>query len=497
MNFLQKINAVWQKVEPVQRVMLVAIFLTFIAAAGLLTYWVRRPDMRLLYMDLDPEEASRITEKINERGIAYELRGGGASIYVPREEVYQLRLDMAKEGLLAGSRSGYKIFDDQKVTISPFAETVNHKRALQDELVQSIQMIEGVVHARVHIVAPEQSIFASGQENTTASVVLRLRPGYQLSVFNIAAITHLVAGSVEGLKSESVTVVDSLGRLLSRESDQMMNNGAGTVQDYRERVEQNLSEKIEDMLTTVLGPGRATVKVSTVIDMNSTNIVTETYDKGVPLKEETKSESETGASSIPGEGEPAIPGSTKEGETTITEMAVGKTVRQEVVLPGKIVSLKVAAFVDLSNPAADPNDPSTANLMEVTQVEEIIQNALGLEDSSAIKVVNTRFNRPVEADVDEEEVKELNFVAIAGQASLGIMAVCALLVLKMFSGARKKAMVASAPASLPGGETAAGLLSAGRGQEEALVLRKQIAGALRSNPEHVKQLFTSWLEEKG
>ncbi|MHC4423992.1 MAG: flagellar basal-body MS-ring/collar protein FliF [Planctomycetota bacterium] len=261
MSFFQRIKAIWQNVSLVQQALLIAIVLTFIIVGAVLTQWARRPDMRMLYHDLAPEEAAKITDKISERDIAYELRNAGTSIYVPKAKVYQLRLDMAKEGLPADAQGGYKIFDDEKIGVSPFVQNVNLKRALEEELAKSIQMIDGVVHSRVHLVSAKQTLFSSQGKETSASVVLRLRPGYRLSTLNIAAITHLVAGSVEGLQAENVTVIDSQGRLLSRESDQTTASGAGTVQDYRERVEQNLAQKVEDMLTAVLGPGRATVRV--------------------------------------------------------------------------------------------------------------------------------------------------------------------------------------------------------------------------------------------
>ncbi len=499
MNFFQRISAVWRKIGLVQRALLIALFLTFVAAGALLTYWARRPDMRMLYQEIAPEEAAKITEKISDKGIAYELRNGGTSIYVPREQVYQLRLDMAKEGLPIGEQGGYKIFDNEKIGVSPFVQGVNLKRALQEELAKSIQMIDGVVHARIHIVSPEQTLFTTDAGKTTASVVLRLRPGYKLSSLNIAAITHLVSGSVEGLTSENVTVIDSQGNLLSRESDPTMASGASTVQDYRERVEQNLARKVEDMLAAVLGPGRATVRVSAVIDMNSVSTVTEKLEpKGVATTEEITNNSETGAGTPSAAGEPAIPGSIKKDETIITEYEIGKTVTQEIVLPGQIKSLKVAAFVDLS--ISDSNDAgagnSAAKLMQESDVVAIIQNALGLEDETAIKVVDVKFNRPLESLVEEEPSSWPRYIAIARQASFGIMAVCALLVLRMFRGAKSKVTSTAAAGQLPEAEGAAGLLPGGGGISEPLVLRRQIASALEQDPEHVKQLFASWLEEK-
>lgn len=503
MNFFQKIWAVWRNVSLVQRALLIAIALTFIIGGVLLTNWAVRPDMGVLYSNLDPEEAAKITEKISEKDIDYELRNNGSTIYVPKNEVPQLRLDMAKEGLPGGTQGGYRIFDDEKIGVSPFVQSVNLKRALQEELAKSIQMIDGVVHARVHIVSTERTLFASKAEETTASVVLRLRPGYRLSALNIAAITHLVAGSVEGLKYEKVIVVDSQGRLLSRVSDQGMARGADTVADYKERVEQNLAGKVENMLTAVLGPGRATVKVSAVIDMTSINLVTESYDPStkVTTKEEIKSNSETEASSVAAEGERTIPGGIKKDETIVTEYVVGKTVEQRVDLPGEIKSLKVAAVVDLS--PADVNEAEAeggaANIMELSDVEDLIRNALGLGQADALTVVEAKFHRPIESliAIDEEPSKWPRYIAIARQMSLGVMAICALLVLRVFSGARKKAASAAAAGQLPVTEGSIGLLPAEVEGSESLALRRQVAETLQSNPEQAKQLFTSWLEEKG
>ena len=499
MELFRKIQAIWQNIGLIQRALLLAVVLALVITGGFLTHWARQPDMRMLYQQLAPEEAAKITEKIAEKGIAYDLRSGGTSIYVPRKQVYQLRLDMAKEGLPVSEQTGYKIFDDEKIGISPFVQNVNLKRALQDELAKSIQMIDGVVHARVHIVSAEQRLFVSEAEETSASVVLRLRAGYRLAALNIAAITHLVAGSVEGLKSENVTVVDSQGRLLSSESDQSLANGAGTVQDYRERVEHNLSQKVEDMLTAVLGAGRAAVKVSAVIDMNSVNIVTETpQPKGVALKEEITNESEIGTEGASADGKQSVPGRTKKGETITTEYEVGKIVREEVVLPGKITSLKVAAFVDLSAPdASDSNDTGAAKILQVSDVQEIIKNALGLEDTTAIKVVDVRFNRRLEPLVEETPSNWPRYMAIARQASMGIMAVCALLVLRIFGAAKRKTGPKTKREKLPETSEAAGLLTSGDEPVEPLALRKQIASALQENPEQVKQLFASWISEKG
>lgn len=500
MGFLQKIRAIWQRLGIIQQALLIAVVLTFAIVGGLLVHWARKPDMRMLYQQVSPEEAAKIVEKIAEAGVPYELRDGGTSIYAPKEKIYQLRLDMAKEGLPEGEQGGYRIFDKEKIGISPFVQNVNLKRALQDELSKSIQIIEGVVYARVHIVSSEQSLLTSDSTKTTASVVVRLKPGYRLSTQTIAAITHLIAGSVEGLKSENVTIIDSQGNLLSGQSDQMMAGAMGsTVQDYRERVEQSLTRKIEDMLTAVLGPGRAAVGVSAVIDTNSVSTVTETYDPSakVASKEEIKSGTQTESSPAPAAGTPAGTGNTKKDDTVVTEYEVGKTVKQLVVLPGGIKSLSVSAFVDLSR--ADANQTGgtggSGTIMDVNEVEQIIRNAVGLRTTDSLKVVNAKFYRPVELLTEEEQSNWSRYIAIARHASLGIMAICAMLVLRILRGGKKK-VEAAVLQQLPAGTGVMGFLPAEAGKSETMMLRRQIASSLQRNPEQVKQLFASWIQEK-
>ncbi|MBW8036085.1 MAG: flagellar M-ring protein FliF [Planctomycetes bacterium] len=499
MNFLQQIEAIWRNVSLVQRAMLLAITLTFIIGAGLLVNWARQPDMRVLYSGLDAEEAGKICDKISEKDIVYKLGSSGTTIYVPSEHVTQLRLDMAKDGLPNGGNKGYSLFDDQPIGMSPMAQSVNLKRAIQDELARSIEMIDGVSHARIHIVNPEHTLFASTASEPSAAVVLRIQPGHRLSATNVAAIRHLVAGGVEGLSSEKVTVINSGGQLLSNETDDALAGGAGTVADYRERVEQSIADKVEDMLTAVLGPGRAMVKVSADIDMTSSNTARETYDetgnKAVPMKEEITSGSGEGAS--------------MKSEIIITDYSVPKTVQQTVVLAGEIKALTVAAFVDLSPPEAakteedgEAADTETAAaavpIMDIAEVTEIIQKAVGPKlAADGLKVVDVKFNRPTDALLAEDDSGGLNLVAIAKQASLGIMAVCALLALKMFSGAKKKAGSMPATGELASGNSGGGFLPDGSNAPNSLALSRQVAASLQSNPEQARQLFSRWLEEDG
>jgi len=498
MNAFQKIILSWQKIGLVHRALLIAVFLTLGIVSGLLFHWAKKPDLRLLYHSLAPYEASKITEKINAQGIQYELKNGGTSIYVPAEKVYQLRLDMAKEGLPEGKQIGYKLFDNEKIGVSPFVQNVNLQRALQDELAKSIQMIDGVAHARVHIANPKQSVFESSEDSTTASVVLQLKASYRMSSVNIAAISNLVAGSVEKLKPENITIIDSQGRLLSTKSDNnLASSGANSIQDYKERVETNLAKKIEDMLTTALGPGRASVKVSADIDMTSSDVIKETYDplgKAVK-KEEINNTSQIEPSTVSSENKNLIPGGQKKEDKITTDYLVGKTIERKTDLPGEVNSIKVAAVVDLS--VSDANGSSeNAKIMQVTDVQNLIISALGLKSPDSITVVEAKFYRPQIPLENAQKSNWSKYIAMAKQASLGVMAICALFVLRIFTKAGKKTAAEINNQLAEGGPqspASAGMLLPG--SSESAVFRKQIAGAMQNNPEQVKNIFTNWLAE--
>lgn len=513
MGLFQKINLIWQKVGVVQRALLVAVVLACVITGGLLTKWASTANMELLYGGLPLKDVDQIVNKLREQGVEYKLQGN-SNIYVPDSKVLELRASLAGEGLPEGGDKGYKLFDNKSnFGVSPLVQSMNHNRAMQDELAQTIQMFDCIAGVRVHIVRPEETIFTKDSKGATASVSLRLKPGWQVSQATIAAISNLVANATDGLTPDKVTIVDTQGRLLTSSAGLNSSvHGANTFMDYKERVESDIAGKVQDMLDMVLGPGRASVQVSATLDMSSEAIQTTTYEKGM-AEEETISTTSTvqeGASAA--DGTKKTPGSTDKTETIETKSKLPETITTKTDVPGKIVSLAVSAIVDLSvteTPAAGEEGAAapaaaatpSAKIMTVADVEEIVKNAVGpeyLTGVSALVVKDVPFYRAI-IPVDDDSsgyMKLSRYIEIARQSSMGILAVCALLALKIFAGAKKKA----------GGEGAAVL---GGGQVEGMALlpeghaemgvqfayRQQITSAIQKNPEQVKQLFASWLAE--
>lgn len=516
MGLFQQINAVWSKIGLVQKALLAAIVLACAITGVMLTQWASQPDMRLLFGNLGVEEGASIADKISEQGVVYEMRNGGKSIYVPADKVYTLRAALAKDGLMPKEgEPGYEIFDNEKLGVSPLVQKLNYNRALQGELARTIQVFEGVEFARVHLVRPDQTMFTSDGKKASASVMLRLKPGYQISAVTVAAISNLVAGSVEGLNCEDVTVADSNGNMLSTQgNDNTLVAGANSYKDYKAATEYEMTQRIQKSLETVLGPGRATVLAGVTLDMTQETVTRTSYEKGIPMEETIEETSNTVAGAAASdENQPPAPSTTEKTSTTKSTNKIPETTTTTSSVPGKIVGWSISVMVDLSRPAAaktaaegeQPQEQAAAEpaeIMSVEDVKDIIRTAIGpqLLKEENLSVKNIAFNRPQTALIQQESGaldKLAPILEIIRQSSMGILAVCALLVLKIFTGAGKKASADKAAALNAHALTSptAALLPAGNSEETVNLIREQISLQLRENPEQVRQLFSMWLAE--
>ena len=502
----RNIAEAWQRASLVQRAMLLAILLGCVGGAALLVNWASKPSLGLLYSGLAPEEAASMVEKLRDASIAYELKQGGTAVYVPEEKVYSLRLTMASAGLAVGDNRGYQILDQESFGQSPFSERVKYKRAIEGEIARSIQTLDAVVSARVHVVKPESALFRKGDNAPSASVIIKLKGGYQLSGSNVAAIAHLVSGSVEGLSPAKVRIVDSQGDLLSGESDDGgVSSKMASVLEQKRQVEQYLARKAELQLSRVLGPNRATVQVSVEMDTTATEEETTQYgpDKGLTAKEMIK---ET-RSSEPGGDKDATAGTTSD-STIETEYKLTEKTSRKVTL-------------DLTAPDGAGADAAAKKSMDVKDVWKIVKMALGLDvpdapptgtgeasgasgtegtETDSLTVKEASFYRDPQIASLAEEPEGLftkDFILeIARRSSLGLLVIGALVALKMFAGKKKvPELNGSALAALagPSGE-AAGLLTGGGNRGDAAALKAQITQALQNNPEEVKRLFLRWVD---
>src|ERR1700744_5353419 len=249
------------------------------AAIGFFAFVIMRvttPQMTTLFTDLSLEDSNAVIKDLERQAIPFEIRNEGAIIMVPKDKVTRLRMKLAEGGLPKGGGVGYEIFDkSDALGTTSFVQNINHLRALEGELARTIRGIDRIQAARVHLVLPERPLFARETPEPSASIVVRVRGS--LEPQQIKAIRHLVASSVNGLKPQRVSIVDESGTLLA--------DGAATDADQavgdegRGAYEKRMRKQVEDIVSSVVGAGRARVQLSADFDFNK---VTQTSDKFDP-----------------------------------------------------------------------------------------------------------------------------------------------------------------------------------------------------------------------
>ncbi|MBU0629355.1 MAG: flagellar M-ring protein FliF [Candidatus Margulisbacteria bacterium] len=190
----------------------------------------RNPGYSVIYSNLDLKDAANVVARLKELKIPYNIREGGKAIAVPKDKMDEARLGLAEKNLPIGGSVGWEIFDETKMGATDFDRRIQLIRAISGELARTIKRIEGIEDVRVQVVIPETKLFAVAVAPVTASVLLRLRPGFELTPARVNGIVHLVASSVENLQTENVTVIDDSGRILSTNAGQPVSGlGEGMI----------------------------------------------------------------------------------------------------------------------------------------------------------------------------------------------------------------------------------------------------------------------------
>jgi flagellar M-ring protein FliF len=372
-----------------------------------LVLWSRRPDMQLLYGRLSEKDAAAIVSQLQAQNIPHKVSNGGATVYVPSDQVYRLRMEMAAKGVPSGDGVGFEIFDKGQFGLSDFVQRTNYLRALQGELARTIGQLEGVRAARVMIVQPENRLLLTDQNiKPTASVFVELSSS-RLDVDAVNSIRHLVANAVQGLQADAVAVVDHRGRVLSEDLKQDPTLGTASSQmRYRQQVEDYFAKKVESMLVPVLGSNNAIVRVSAEIDAEATTLMQEKYDpEGQVVRSQTVTEDLTNSTearaggtvgtsaNVPDRDPAAVAGapqtptavseSNRKNRTTTFE--IGRSVTNVTRQPGTVRHLTASVFIAERGVAAD-GKPMKRTPEELQALREIVINALGLKASAGVSV---------------------------------------------------------------------------------------------------------------
>lgn len=370
-NWRERLQELWNRYDRRRKLIFFgAIIAAILAFVGISFWYGSKPDYVPLYTNLETKDAGDVVNNLKEAGVPYELVEDkkGATILVPAPQVHDLRLDLASAGLPRGNK-GFELFDDSKLGVTEFQNKINYLQALQGELTRTIEHLDSVEKARVHIVLPEDSLYKKNEKPATASILLMLAPEAKLTQPEVKGIVNLVSHSVQGLNPENVTIVDAEGNILNKSDDDalereaQMNMRALNQIEMTKKVRDHIQQNVQTLLDKTLGDGNAFVRVSVELDFDDKKIDRQTFtpvvdESGIIRSQQDISESYNGESTIP--GGPAgvqsnIPGYVAEDRSANAEYERKESTRnyeineenQKIIAsPGSIRRLTVAVLVN-------------------------------------------------------------------------------------------------------------------------------------------------------
>lgn len=427
-NFLSSIVALFNKLTIQQRFLIGGIIVGTFVIIGLLVFVYNEPDYNVLYTNLAPEDAAKIVDDLTASKIPYKIEDNGQTIRVPEENVYKTRLSLAAKGLPNSGIVGYEIFDQTSMGMSEFQQKLNYKRALEGELARTIMQQEGVEGARVQIVIPQKTVFKDEEKEPTASVVLKLKPSFNISNSNIVAISNLVSSSVEGLKPNKVTILDTKGRLLSKEFDETPLSFSSSKQyEIKRSIEDYLAQKAQTILDNVLGYGNSLVQVTADLDFNQVEKTMELYDpeSQVAVSEQTIKSNANATDAGDQTGQ--------ETENSTVNYEISKTIQKVIESAGNIKRLSVAAVINGTVKTTTEGE-ETKQVYEprsdeqMRKLEDIVKKAVGLDANrnDQVSIMNIPFEPAFEdatqndksSPFDVDDISKLALIFVAVGASM-------------------------------------------------------------------------------
>lgn len=405
-----------------------------------------KPEMALLYSDLDPQSTNQIVDQLASRGIEFSMSSDQTRVEVPRDQVAQLRLEFAEQGL-SGNVIGNELFDrEESLGQSSFTQQTNRLRALEGELSRTIASIDNVKGARVHIVMPRRELFVRDPQEATASIIVKMHGANRLDRSQANAIQQLVATAVPQLNPNRITIIDDRGTLLHGGGDTEGGLGADNIADMQTSYETRLSTKVLEMLERVVGIGKARVEVSAEMDFSQEvqNIQSFDPEQQVLLSSreiENTSQSSEGAqdnvtvgNNLPDAGGldgAGASGASEQSSSTdsILNFQTGNTRTERIVPPGRVQRLSVAVVVDGIHGEEGAYEGRSDEEMEV--LRELVESAVGIDRGRGDQVTihNLRFEDvAVLGTFDEEEFFGVNISQFRGLGQTALIGLVVFLI---------------------------------------------------------------------
>ncbi len=463
--------------------------------------------MEVLYNRLDPGQAREVAAALDEMGVAYELENDGTTIAVPREQRDRLRITLSPD--LYAQGIGFSLFENGGLVASDFERRVQWQIALEEELRRTITSLDAVEQARIHLVITEEGVFVRERIDPSASVLLRLSPLASLSDSQVRGILSLVAGSVEGLKPENVSIIDANGNVLYDAFAALGELSASNVVEEQLQLkrlfETELEQRLRSILEQVYGPGKAVAMVSADMDFDTREQTNITYD-GNPTPRSThviREESENVGTPNQEVGEPNIPGqaavlggggdSSYLRDEEIVNYEVSETREYINTAPGKVVRLSTAVMID-----NDGNDPFLAE-----QVEVLINSAVGIDeargDTVSVQLLpfDATWLEEAEPLVPPEALPVPMLWIIIGASALLLILLAAFFIIRSRARRRMEEERELDALSLEEELKARSLKDADRAEPgEAESKAQTIRKLANEEPESVASLLKTWLTEE-
>lgn len=454
-SLMQYLSKLWTGFEAASAGKKISIFAVIAAAAAviiLMFYLTTQVEYRILFSNLSNEDAGNIVTKLSEKKVPYKLSASGNAVSVPADQVAQLRLELAAAGLPQGGGVGFEIFDNKTLGATEFEQQLNYRRALQGELSRTINGFDEIQSSRVHIALPKESLFIDQQKKATASVTLHLKSGKTLKPSQIEGIVHLVASSIEGMNPSDVMVVDSRGNILSsKQGDTRFSKMSAQQIDYQQNMERNLASRIQSLLENVVGPGKASVRVSADLDFRIMERTEETYDPEAQVVRSTQRNTDRENAVSPTGGVSDNP--MKEKVDEIINYEINKVVSKTVMPVGEVKKLSIAVLVDGRYKKNEQNEEVYEALPrnEIEALEDLVRKSAGFNAQRGDQVVvsNMPFRKvDIEDDAEPATIRDtvetvspiLKYVGI-----FGLMAFIVLFVLRPML----QSIVRNVPAPIP------------------------------------------------
>ena len=417
----QQLSAIWKELGFNQRVSIVVAGLAVIAGLAGIATWSNRVEYSVLFGNLGDAEAGKVIAALDEAKVDYRVRSG--SILVPADQVHRLRMQLVSKGIPGGGKTGFSLFDKPNFGISDFVQRVNYTRAIQGELGSTIGQVDGIEHAEVLLVMPENRLLVEYQKKPSASVFIKLRGNTPVSGGTVNAIRFLVANAVEGLVPAAVSVTDNLGNLLTDQLDSDPIAGASTSQlKHKKEYESYLAKQAETFLMPIAGgAGRVLARVAVDLDfttmqrdetkfdpegqvLRKARVTDEKLDNttgnqaagGVPG---TPTNASTDTNSVAGTAGSQTTRNNTAKKTTENEYEINKTVTSQSQAPGRVKRISAAVFIPLAFSTAGTNRIAAPRSPEdLLKLRRGVQAALGIQEKGG-----------VDGRVDELTVEEIAF----------------------------------------------------------------------------------------